>query len=268
MDSVTQAVLGAGIQGALLGVSRGARRCSGGRAGDRAGPGRADALSRPGFIDDLSPGFSHSLFVLTGLAALLAWLIRRYWRQAPYGGRRLFLTLWLVLVTHPLLDAFTVYGTQLFWPLAPVPESWAAVFIIDPVYTVPLLAASLYAVAAGMTARARSCWRRRWHSARSIWVSVWRAGWRPNTACAMPWSRKASRSRPCAPCPCRSIRWYGACSPRRRTITITKPYRAGLIGRRRNGCACRSTRMLEPTWPDPRCTTGCAGSPATGCAMT
>ena len=29
MDSVTQAVLGAGIQGALLGVSRGARRCSG-----------------------------------------------------------------------------------------------------------------------------------------------------------------------------------------------------------------------------------------------
>lgn len=100
-------------------------------------------------------GFSHSLFVLTGLAALLAWLIRRYWPQAPYGGRRLFLTLWLVLVTHPLLDAFTVYGTQLFWPLAPVPESWAAVFIIDPVYTVPLLAASLYAVAAGMTARAR-----------------------------------------------------------------------------------------------------------------
>ena len=67
----------------------------------------------------------------------------------------MFLTLWLVLVTHPLLDAFTVYGTQLFWPLAPVPESWAAVFIIDPVYTVPLLAASLHAVAAGMTARAR-----------------------------------------------------------------------------------------------------------------
>ena len=98
---------------------------------------------------------SHSIFVLTGLALLLTWLIRKYWPQAPYSGRRLFLTLWLVLVTHPLLDAFTVYGTQLFWPLPSIPESWAAVFIIDPVYTVPLLLASVYAIIAGMTRNAR-----------------------------------------------------------------------------------------------------------------
>ena len=156
MDSVTQAVLGAGIQGALLGRFQGRKALLWGAA--LATVPDLDVLMRypdPVSLMTYHRGFSHSLFVLTGLAALLAWLIRRYWPQAPYGGRRLFLTLWLVLVTHPLLDAFTVYGTQLFWPLAPVPESWAAVFIIDPVYTVPLLAASLYAVAAGMTARAR-----------------------------------------------------------------------------------------------------------------
>jgi hypothetical protein len=42
--------------------------------------------------------------------------------------------------THPLLDAHTAYGTQLFWPSALTPASWATLFIIDPLYTLPLLA--------------------------------------------------------------------------------------------------------------------------------
>jgi len=89
--------------------------------------------------------------VLTGLALLLAWLIRRRWPDAPYSAGRLVLTLLLVLVTHPILDAFTVYGTQLFWPLAWTPESWSAVFIIDPVYTVPMVLAVIVAAIAGPT---------------------------------------------------------------------------------------------------------------------
>lgn len=98
-------------------------------------------------------GFSHSVFVLTALAALLTWLVRWRWPQAAYSGRRFFWAVWLVLVTHVLLDAFTVYGTQIFWPLTPTPESWAAVFIIDPVYTVPLLVAVLFAALAGLAGR-------------------------------------------------------------------------------------------------------------------
>ncbi len=155
MDSVTQAVLGAGIQGALLGRAQGRRALFYGAA--LATVPDLDVLVRypdPVSLMTYHRGFSHSLFVLTGLALLLTWLIRRYWPQAPYSGRRLFLTLWLVLVTHPLLDAFTVYGTQLFWPLASIPESWSAVFIIDPVYTVPLLLAAVYATAVGMTRNA------------------------------------------------------------------------------------------------------------------
>lgn len=51
---------------------------------------------------------------------------------------------WLVaiegaLLTHPLLDAFTVYGTQLFWPFPGSPIMWSSIFIIDPLYTLPLL---------------------------------------------------------------------------------------------------------------------------------
>ena len=156
MDSVTQAALGAGIQGALLGRVQGRRALIYGAA--LATVPDLDVLMRypdPVSLMTYHRGFSHSLFVLTGLALLLTWLIRKYWPQAPYSGRRLFLTLWLVLVTHPVLDAFTVYGTQLFWPLATIPESWSAIFIIDPVYTVPLLAGVLFAIAVGMTDRAR-----------------------------------------------------------------------------------------------------------------
>lgn len=156
MDSVTQAVLGAGIQGAMLGRFQGRRALIYGAA--LATVPDLDVLMRypdPVSLMTYHRGFSHSIFVLTGLALLLTWLIRKYWPQAPYGGRRLFLTLWLVLITHPVLDAFTVYGTQLFWPLATIPESWSAIFIIDPVYTVPLLAGVVFAIAVGMTTRAR-----------------------------------------------------------------------------------------------------------------
>jgi inner membrane protein len=56
--------------------------------------------------------------------------------QAP---GRWFWAIQLALATHPLLDAFTVYGTQLLWPLPAPPAMWSSVFIIDPLYTVWLL---------------------------------------------------------------------------------------------------------------------------------
>jgi inner membrane protein len=51
---------------------------------------------------------------------------------------------WVILVTlmsHPLLDAFTVYGTQLFWPLPMRPLMWSSLFIVDPLFLLPWLLA-------------------------------------------------------------------------------------------------------------------------------
>ena len=42
------------------------------------------------------------------------------------------------LITHPLLDCHTTWGTQLLWPL-PVKLAWNNIFVIDPLYTVPFL---------------------------------------------------------------------------------------------------------------------------------
>jgi len=86
-------------------------------------------------------GFSHSLFVLPG-AALLIWLaLKRWWAPVRGAPRQWFLAISLALITHPLLDAHTAYGTQLLWPLAVTPTSWSTLFIIDPLYTLPLLVA-------------------------------------------------------------------------------------------------------------------------------
>ncbi|HDS1733707.1 metal-dependent hydrolase [Pseudomonas sp. BP8] len=159
MDSITQAVLGAALQGTVLGRIQGRRSLLYGAALGTLPD--LDVIIR--YADPVSSmtyhrGFSHSIFVLTGVALLLAWLVawlgQRRWPDKGYTWPRLFLAFWLVLITHPVLDAFTVYGTQLFWPLPLTPESWAAVFIIDPVYTLPLLASVIFALIKGMTGRA------------------------------------------------------------------------------------------------------------------
>jgi len=150
MDSLTQAVLGAGIQGALLGRFHGRKALA-------AGALLATLPDLDVFIDHGDPisgminhrGFSHSLFVLSALALLLTWLYRRWRPSAGYGAGRLFLTLWLVLCTHALLDAFTSYGTQLWWPLRPIPTSWSSIFIIDPFFTVPLFCTVIAAAIVG-----------------------------------------------------------------------------------------------------------------------
>src|SRR5690606_36207198 len=66
-----------------------------------------------------------------------------------------FWAIQLALITHPLLDAFTVYGTQLLWPLAAPPVMWSSVFIIDPGYTLWLLLGVAVAVFAGTRPLAR-----------------------------------------------------------------------------------------------------------------
>ncbi|QEY25176.1 metal-dependent hydrolase [Neisseria zalophi] len=142
MDSLTQAVLGAAVQGAGLGKYQGRKAIFYG-----ALLGTLPDLDVFIHYDDpissmtYHRSFSHSLMVLVLLAAVMTWIIKKRWPDSPYSSSRLFYTTAASLITHPLLDACTVYGTQLFWPLEPTPQQWSAVFIIDPIYTVPLLLA-------------------------------------------------------------------------------------------------------------------------------
>ena len=84
-------------------------------------------------------GFSHSLFVLPPFAIALWLVLRRWWAPVREAPRRWLAAILLALTTHPLLDAHTAYGTQLLWPLDTPPVAWSTLFIIDPLFTLPLL---------------------------------------------------------------------------------------------------------------------------------
>lgn len=151
MDSLTQAVLGASIAGFTLSRFHGRKAILAGAA--LATLPDLDVVIRysdPILAMTHHRGFSHSLFVLTAVAVGLTLFWRLLRADPRYSAGYLFLALWLTLITHPLLDAFTSYGTQLLWPLTPVPQAWASLFIIDPAYTIPLFIATLIGVIAGI----------------------------------------------------------------------------------------------------------------------
>lgn len=84
-------------------------------------------------------GATHSLLLLPLVAwALWLWFRSRGGRVAAAPRRWLWI-FQCTLLSHPLLDAFTVYGTQLLWPLPIPPAMWSSLFIIDPVLTLCLV---------------------------------------------------------------------------------------------------------------------------------
>lgn len=141
MDSVTQAALGASVGLAVLGRSAGRKAAVWGAVCgtlpdlDTFYP-YADAVSAFTYHRSVT----HSVLVLSAVTPILAWLVTRIHPKERERLRAWIALVWLALVTHPLLDACTIYGTQLLWPLSDHPVAWSNVFIIDPVFTVPLLA--------------------------------------------------------------------------------------------------------------------------------
>ncbi len=146
MDSLTQILLGGAIAAAIAPAHhRRAALLAGAALGTLPD---LDSLPIALLSDDpvirmtLHRGLSHSLLVLPLVGWAVWWLFRRFGRgRVAEAPRRWFWAIQLALLTHPLLDAFTVYGTQLLWPLATPPVMWSSVFIIDPGYTVWLLLA-------------------------------------------------------------------------------------------------------------------------------
>ena len=149
MDSLTQAVLGGAVGTAVAGKTLGRRAVAWGALAGTLPD--LDILAYP-FLDTAGElivhrGVTHGLAFGLVAGPLLGWLAVRLGRwRADRAGRaapdvpwRTWAALWTAaLVTHPLLDVFTVYGTQLLAPFSRHPFAVGSVFIIDPFYTVPL----------------------------------------------------------------------------------------------------------------------------------
>ncbi len=161
MDSLTQLALGAAVGEAAIGS----------RVGRRAILWGAIAGTLPDLdvfvpLGDAVRDFTyhrsatHSLFMLALLTPLLAWLITRIHPDTREHLKRWMLAIYLVFATHALLDSLTAYGTQIFWPISTVPVSLSTIFIIDPLYTLPLLVG----VIAALTMRREAGHGRRYNS--------------------------------------------------------------------------------------------------------
>ncbi len=148
MDSITQAALGAAVGEAVLGKKVGHKAAVAGAV--IATIPDLDIILVP-FYDGLQRisvhrGYSHSiLFCLLG-AFLFAYILSKIKWAENISFIRLYMFSFLALITHVLLDSFTSYGTQLFLPLTDWRVSFDSISIIDPVYTIPLLAGVLISV--------------------------------------------------------------------------------------------------------------------------
>ncbi|MEH0759146.1 metal-dependent hydrolase [Vibrio sp. 16] len=139
MDSITQAALGATVAGAIAGKKCNAKVLLVGAALGTL-PDLDVILDYGDAVQNTIKhrGFTHSLLVLPPFALLISWLYCRLRPDSFWTLARVFFLTVSVFVTHTLLDAMTTYGTQLIWPFEGYFEL-RNVFIIDPLYTLPLL---------------------------------------------------------------------------------------------------------------------------------
>ena len=149
MDSLSQIVLGAAVAAAIApSHHRRAALLAGAALGTLPDLDSLPILlftDNPVTLMTVHRSFSHSLLVLPLVAWLIWWLCKLRGKRVAESPVRWFWAIQLALLTHPVLDAFTVYGTQLLWPLPARPAMWSSVFIIDPLYTVWLLLACVIA---------------------------------------------------------------------------------------------------------------------------
>ena len=166
MDSITQLALGAAVGETVAGRQVGRRALLWGAIAGTI-PDLDVFISFGDAVADFTyhRSFSHSLFVLAALTPIIVWLILKAHPGTAEHRRRWYVLVYLVFATHVLLDSFTVYGTQIFWPIVTTPMTWSTIFIIDPLYTLPLL----IGITAALVVSRRYTWG---HTANTIGLTL------------------------------------------------------------------------------------------------
>ncbi|MGE0327060.1 MAG: metal-dependent hydrolase [Polyangiaceae bacterium] len=169
MDGITQALLGATVGQASMGPRLGRRAAWWGALGGLLPD--ADVFVSAALGGEFTSmwvhrGTSHSLWfgpVVGPLLGIAVWRFERWRARRKYPGEPLDAPLpgqpegvnwtsdaakrawmWLFvlsIITHPMLDVFTTYGTQLFAPFWRERFAFDAVGIVDLAYSLPLVLA-------------------------------------------------------------------------------------------------------------------------------
>jgi inner membrane protein len=140
MDSLTQIVLGAAVGEAVLGKKVGNKAMLYGAIAGTIPD--LDVVTRY-FLDTVTAtewhrGFSHSIFFSILFAPIFGWMVWKLNRKEEATWKDWSWLMFWGLITHPVLDAFTTWGTQLFWPFK-TRLAFQSIFVIDPLYTIPFI---------------------------------------------------------------------------------------------------------------------------------
>ncbi len=146
MDPVTQGVLGASVPQAVSQkktiIAASLFGAISGMAPDLDSFIRSD--TDPLLYLEYHRQFSHSLiFIPVGalICALVFYALSSlFYKSGKISFKLTYLFCLLGYATHGLLDTCTSYGTQLLWPFSTERFAWNTISIVDPLFTLPLLA--------------------------------------------------------------------------------------------------------------------------------
>jgi inner membrane protein len=109
--------------------------------------------------------FTHAL-AFAPFGALVCALPLYLWARARLRFHETYLSCLFGYASHGLLDASTIYGTELLWPFSDDRVAWSIVSATDPAFTLPLLVLVVFAV---RRSRTRYAW------AAILWASAYLA---------------------------------------------------------------------------------------------
>ncbi len=110
------------------------------------------ALALNGIIN-LSTGGDGSILGMLGVGLICVFLAYRLWinytskelDEVPHDFKLWYKLFFWAIFTHPILDCFTTYGTQIFAPFSKMRVSFDNISVADPGYTLPFLLCLLIA---------------------------------------------------------------------------------------------------------------------------
>ncbi|MDA0176802.1 hypothetical protein C7H62_2652 [Mesoflavibacter sp. HG96] len=147
MDSLTQIVLGAACGELTLGRKIGNKAMLFGAIGGTI-PDLDVFIGKLLFNNEIDitafhRGFMHSFlfaFLFTPIIALVVYkFYNTYKRKHQTNYKDWLLLFFFSILTHPILDSFTPYGTQLFTPISNYRVAFNTIAVVDPIYTIPFL---------------------------------------------------------------------------------------------------------------------------------
>ena len=83
--------------------------------------------------------FTHSLFFIPFGSLACAYVFYHiFTKHYDLSFRYTYIYSFIGYATHGIIDAFTSYGTQLYWPFSNERVAWNTISVIDPIFTIPI----------------------------------------------------------------------------------------------------------------------------------